>query len=56
MILNVEREAMVKDLIVELHNFARKTEDDEARDLADCIDHMYKLWKADRRSQRERSH
>jgi len=47
MVLNPERDALIKDLITHLHDFARYQEDDEARELADCVAYMHKLWKAE---------
>jgi hypothetical protein len=46
MILNTERDALIKDLVVQLHEFARSEGDENARDLADCVAYMHKLWKA----------
>ena len=45
MILNAERDALIRDLITHLHDHGRRDDDDEARDLADCISYMHKLWK-----------
>lgn len=53
MILNPERDALIKELITELHKLGREEHDDEARDLADCISYMHKLWKAEVRTRFE---
>ena len=47
MILNTERDALIKDLVIELHDFARHENDEAARDLANCVAYMHKLWKAE---------
>ena len=49
MILNCERDALIRDLVIQLHDFARENNDDEARDLADCIEYMRQLWRAEGR-------
>jgi uncharacterized protein YgfB (UPF0149 family) len=50
-ILNMERDALIVELIEELHNLAQASEDQEEdiRDLADCIAYMRGLWKAERK-------
>lgn len=52
MILNPERDALIRDLIIHLHDFARYNGDKEARELADCVAYMHKLWKAEARCER----
>lgn len=49
MILNPERSALIKDLIVHLHDFAAREKDEDARDLADCVAYMHKLWREEAR-------
>ena len=53
MILNVERDALIQELIIELHNLGRTEGDEDARDLADCISYMHGLWKAERKKCRK---
>jgi hypothetical protein len=54
-ILNKERDALLMELITELHNLAQTSGDqeEEVRDLADCIAYMRGLWKAERRRLRK---
>ena len=46
MILTPEREALVQQLVIQLHDTARASRVEGTRDLADCISYMHKLWKS----------
>lgn len=45
MILNSERDALIKDLIMRMEDFAHEERDEAAQDLAKCLSYMHKLWK-----------